>query len=278
MKVINRASTWLIVAIMSIFYACSSGDEEVNPEKELSELYLLSEHSIPNTDLKVRTYTYMEDLIVGYNKFQFLVEKSGMSEAFTNVEISIKSMMDMGTMMHACPIENPVLGTEFESALGGAAVFVMPSGDMGRWTMTLKVTDKDTDHEGEVTFPVNIKLPDEARLRSFSMGDDKYFVSLVEPFQPQVGINDFVVAVHKKASMTDWPPEQAFEISIEPEMPDMGHGSPNNVDPVHVKDGHYQGKVNFTMDGYWKVNLDLDKDNNKQELSFDITFEHSSTN
>jgi len=44
---------------------------------------------------------------------------------------------------------------------------------------------------------------------------------------------------------------------MEPEMPAMGHGSPNNVNPVAIGNGHYKGKVNFTMTGLWQVNLDF---------------------
>jgi hypothetical protein len=96
---------------------------------------------------------------------------------------------------------------------------------------------------------------------------------LILPDEPVVGVNDFEILVNKKVSMMDWPPDESFLITIEPEMPTMGHGSPNNVNPVHEGMGHYRGKVNFTMTGYWKVNLVFYHDDIEAgETSFDITF------
>ncbi|MDZ7648356.1 MAG: FixH family protein [Cytophagales bacterium] len=40
-------------------------------------------------------------------------------------------------------------------------------------------------------------------------------------------------------------------------MPSMGHGSPNNVNPTHSSKGSYKGKVNFTMTGDWRLNLNI---------------------
>jgi len=55
-------------------------------------------------------------------------------------------------------------------------------------------------------------------------------------------------------------------------MPSMGHGSPNNVNPVLTKNGHYKGKVNFTMTGDWRINLELNKDGKTTKTFFDLLF------
>jgi hypothetical protein len=57
-------------------------------------------------------------------------------------------------------------------------------------------------------------------------------------------------------------------------MPSMGHGSPNNVNPVHTSNGHYLGKVNFTMSGFWRVHLTIKKNGVllSNDQYFDITF------
>lgn len=54
-------------------------------------------------------------------------------------------------------------------------------------------------------------------------------------------------------------------------MPSMGHGSPNNVNPVHIEKGHYRGKVNFTMTGEWQIKLKVFK--NGVLLRDDLMFE-----
>ncbi len=44
-------------------------------------------------------------------------------------------------------------------------------------------------------------------------------------------------------------------------MPAMGHGSPDNVNPVNTSMGHYLGTANFTMGGLWYVNMTIKDDN-----------------
>lgn len=53
----------------------------------------------------------------------------------------------------------------------------------------------------------------------------------------------------------------------------MGHGSPNNVNPTNSGKGHYKGKVNFTMAGDWRINLDIYKNGAVVDTSlyFDVT-------
>lgn len=270
----NIISILLVVVAAGIF-SCAS-DNDTTPANEVEDLTLLSENQIPGTELTMKIYQHEEKLMVGYNRFEILLQKAGMDGEFTNATIMFKPMMEMqmemGTMMHACPKEEPVEGTNFENSFAGTVTFVMPSGDMGSWTLGVEVSDDDTGDSGEVMIPVSVETPEESRVASFPMGDVSYFVTMVEPNDPEVGANTFEVMVNKRESMMSWPAVDMFQISMEPEMPDMGHGSPNNVDPVYTTNGHYVGKVNFTMDGYWKINLKLESGDFAQQLSFDVTF------
>ena len=72
--------------------------------------------------------------------------------------------------------------------------------------------------------------------------------------------------------MMTFPAEDNFSITMTPEMPSMGHGSPNNVNPVLTKNGHYKGKVNFTMTGDWRINLVLNKEGKSTTTFFDLLF------
>ncbi|MCK4749963.1 MAG: FixH family protein, partial [Bacteroidales bacterium] len=58
------------------------------------------------------------------------------------------------------------------------------------------------------------------------------------------------------------------------EMPSMDHGSPNNENPVHTENGHYVGKLNFTMTGWWRVHITLKKGDDVicDDKYMDITF------
>ena len=54
---------------------------------------------------------------------------------------------------------------------------------------------------------------------------------------------------------------ETFTVDIDPRMPDMGnHTSPNNTPLVKQEDGSYQGTINLTMTGLWRIHLKV-KDN-----------------
>ena len=98
-------------------------------------------------------------------------------------------------------------------------------------------------------------------------------ISLIPPVKWKAGLNDFEITIHKMVSMDDFPTVEDYTVEVEPEMPSMGHGSPNNVNPVHTSNGHYMGKVNFTMSGLWNVKLKLFKNGKlvSEGLLFEIT-------
>lgn len=259
-----------------LFYALilsssCTNTESINPDKLLAEASLLNSQVVEELGIDLEVYTY-QDLYVGYNKIELVLKERNTGSIFRDAEIAFKPIMDMGTMKHASPVENPVFSREIDDVYSGAVVFVMPSGDMGTWTLDILIKNNLTTAEATVNVPIDIKMPVETRMKSFLAGSEKYFVSLVQPADPGVGINDFEIVIHKKMSMMDWPFESGFSLLIEPEMPTMGHGSPNNVHPVHNTIGHYMGAVNFTMDGYWKVNLTLQMNDHVESMSFDITF------
>jgi hypothetical protein len=76
------------------------------------------------------------------------------------------------------------------------------------------------------------------------------------------------------ASMMSFPPSTDLTVEITPEMPSMGHGSPNNVNPVHTQNGHYVGTANFTMTGDWRIHLTIKEGNRliTDKAYFDILF------
>jgi hypothetical protein len=79
----------------------------------------------------------------------------------------------------------------------------------------------------------------------------------MKPFDAKVGMNDIEVFVHTEESMMSYPAVENITLVMTPDMPSMGHGSPNNENPVHKGNGMYQGKVNFTMGGEWRVMFDV---------------------
>ncbi len=257
---------------------CKKDDDTTEPTTPdpFEKYTYIGEADANGSGLKVKIYAN-EKLFVGYNHILVAVYDSATGEQFTEAEIDFMPMMDMGSMKHSCPHEDP--GTSMDDATKaykGTVVFIMPS-TAGTWYFDMMVMNKQTGKSGKATLTVDVVEKDESKLISFISKTDsaKLFVALVEPMNPEVGFNDFILAIYKKQTMMDFPPVDGLVIESEPWMPSMNHGSPNNEHPVSQGNGYYNGVVNFTMTGYWQVKLEFKDANGNlvmDKQAFDITF------
>lgn len=258
------------------FTSCEKDDDTTKQPTSNNPLHsyvLAGEKTTNNADVKLY---FGEHAFVGYNTVAIELFEAGTQNAIENATVSFLPMMDMGTMKHSTPFTNPAFDVDMDAYMG-SSTFIMPGGAMGSWTFDVII-----DHNGNIdtaTFDIDVVEKAEAKLISFVSAADsttKLFVALKEPSAPEIGLNNFEVMVYKRETMMSFPAVTDLTIKVEPEMPTMGHGSPNNENPVHVADGLYHGKVNFTMSGYWKVNMSItDNDGNtvKDNAYFDITFQ-----
>lgn len=277
MKILKN-SAWLILALAMGMSACEKDDTtSPNPPSEdpLKDYTLIGEQNFHHDGLTAKLYM-MEDPFVGYNRVAVQILETGTDRVQgENVDITFRPMMDMGMMMHTTPVENPSYNAEMDAHMG-SATFIMPS-TAGNWSFEV-IGGPDGATPDTARFDITVMAKDEARLYSFVSAADSvssYFVALKEPMAPEMGLNDFQLMIYKRESMMSFPPATDLKVEIEPEMPSMGHGSPNNENPIHVEDGLYSGKVNFTMTGYWKVNVKIMNGNDAvldDDGSFDITF------
>jgi hypothetical protein len=255
MKTIIKFSFLLLFISTFLFNACTKEENEtVDPTASLVKL---TEGYAPGAATMVQVYTESSTLHTGYTRFFLQLRDSASGSPLNQAKVMLMPMMDMGTMKHSAPVENPASDKAVDGLFSGAAVFIMSSMG-GTWTMTFTVQRPETGKQGSYTIPVTVTDPAKATVKSFTALDDgqKYFIALIEPSQPKIGINDFEIGVYRKATMMSFPADSTMGFTIEPEMPTMGHGSPNNVNPTHARNGHYSGKVNFTMTGFWRVHLD----------------------
>lgn len=230
------------------------------------------------------TYTVQmfapENLFVGYNRLFFKVQQANGGQTVSQASLKFLPLMDMVTFSHACPVENPQSTVNADGYFEGAVLFSMPGTDS--WTLDVAVDAggiKDTAHfalhEVAATSPVRkIVAIDSLDNGSGGWIITKYPISLVLPDSWKVGNNKFEITVHKMASMMSFPSVTDLTIEITPEMPSMGHGSPNNVNPVHTENGHYVGSVNYTMTGDWRIHLSIKKGDRliTNRMYFDILF------
>ena len=244
-----------IILISTILPSCSKED---TPETDpTAGLVKQAEGFAAGAATKVVIYTTASAITSGYNKFYIALYDSVSGSRVEDAHIRLTPMMDMGSMQHSAPYENPESETAVNHLYPCSVVFIMSSMG-GSWTVDVDVHNHISGKEGSLTVPFTVMEPTYSKMKSFTSAHDgaKYFISLIEPAKPKVGINDMEIAIYKKVSMMSFPADSSLSVVLTPEMPTMGHGSPNNVNPAHTGKGHYKGKVNFTMTGLWKLNLD----------------------
>lgn len=182
-----------------------------------------------------------------------------------DIDFNVNIIMDMGEMTHSSPNYEIVKeGDYFRKDL----VFIMPSNDSQKWIMTVTLMN-DESLTNSYTFDVQ----QSERLQTFMYNEQMHFVSLTNLNSPIVGMNDIGISLHKRESMMSWPNVDNVNLEIEPWMPGMDHGSPNNVNPVFIEKGLYSGKVNFTMTGEWTVTVSIIENGNQiGQVVFPIVF------
>lgn len=250
----NIFSAMLLLAAATFFFSSCKKDKNTTPQPQPApQYYALGEAY--NNGLRIALFSDAT-LQTGYERLYVALFDSASGNRISEAAVALTPVMDMGTMVHSAPVENPASTNAVNQYFPGAAVFTMP-GNSEEWSV--QVTVLRDGNTSMVSIPVSVVASSPARVKSFVSGADgaSYFVALLQPRNPIVGINDLELAVFKKESMMSFPADSSMSIAVEPEMPSMGHGSPNNVNPTHAGSGHYKGKVNFTMTGSWRLNLDF---------------------
>jgi hypothetical protein len=244
----------IITGILFITAACSvmNNDDLIQPP----DLYKLGEFT--DNGLTVEAWAD-QPLAVGYNNLYFEVHEDGVR--FERAHIYLTTMMHMEAHSHASPFDEPGHHRDEMHHLYKAwAIFTMPSGMMGSWE--LQITVHDEEHSGfEAAGIIEVDVEESNRVKTFMTEDEsRYVLTLVEPADPETGLNDLKVALHKRESMRNFPPVLNAGFEFEPWMPSMDHGSGNNVAPVHDNNGFYSGQVNFNMTGDWELRFNITLD------------------
>jgi hypothetical protein len=231
--------------------SCNVNDSS-DPELEL----------IPVESVTVDGYTVSLEsdnaVETGANTLYWKVERDG--DLITPQSITINPMMDMGNMMHSTPYEQPETAEEDDRYFSNMAVFIMPSGSMGSWTIDFEINLPNND---VLTGTMPVEVGSSWRLTSVRDVDDSvYFITWLKPRTPVTGANDLQFMVHTRESMMSFPPAENVEMEIYPYM-DMGGGSGHSTDftpPVATETGHFEGDINYSMSGTWTTSVTLTVD------------------
>lgn len=253
-----------IIAFVLLFVAsCSSSDN--------SDILLDLQ---PVNSVTVDGYTIIlesdKDLETGYNTLFWKVQKDGKSvdiESFT-----VNPMMDMMTMQHSTPVEQPVANPIDSDYFYNMAVFIMPSGEMGSWSISFEIITKSDDIISGI---VPVTVASSWRLTSVRNDNGKvYFITWMTPEDPVMGNNELRFLVHMRESMMNFPAVSNVELEVYPYM-DMGGGQGHSTDfnaPIAKGNGMYEGSINYSMSGVWTTSVQLIADNDTLPKA---TFEYS---
>lgn len=277
------------IAMTLLMTSCNSNDDEVSihvggitisddadccSAEEALAVYNFLQTLKPNRDVSVtvsgaydvQLYTHTGSLHVGYNDLYFVVTKKASGNYIKFLDITratpLMTMPKMSNMQHSTPVSSDFAADDINlpAVKHGWVSFLMPTSDSGSWTLSFEVEVLKKSGSFEA-IPVTVEaLPEgQSWLKSFKVGSDTYYLSLVNPYDWQTGTNDIRAYVSKKSEQATVPYAQAtetFTIDIDPRMPDMGnHTSPNNTPLLKQKDGSYQGSINLTMTGLWRIHL-----------------------
>jgi len=252
------------------FSSCKD-DEPVDPNQTDTVTYVTTV-DVDSTDISIGLEAKDGPIHTGYNDLVLHFFNTETKEAISTREIMIKPMMKMTEMTHSSPIEEHNRSADAGS-LAFNPVFIMPSTEMGTWTLKIAFEDQE-GHSYNVVIPIDVVENSPPLLkRTLDTNSVPYFISILNTDEFKVGQNEIEFTIHRRQDMMNFPAEEVMSLSIKPWMPTMGHGSPNNVNPVHVENGHYRGTVNFTMTGLWEIEVLLTKEGT--EFSAPVVFEHT---
>ncbi|MBT3342301.1 MAG: hypothetical protein HN712_10965 [Gemmatimonadetes bacterium] len=247
----------VIAGLLTVMISGCSDDDNPASSQDLDGegIELVALGSLDAAGVRV-TLHGPEMLTSGYTPFEVELTDASTGVAIEYAQVKLMPMMHMqmddGMMSHSAPTEPPeTMEADEDGCFENPVVLTMP----GSWELQVMFSEAD-GKQGSVTFDLEVEAGD--RLLRLT-GDDgsPYFIALVEPYEMTVGRLDMELAIFTKETMMSFPAVTDLQIGMEPTMPSMGHGSPGNEDPLHEGDGHYEGEVNFTMTGEWRIDLTL---------------------
>ncbi|MCO6496558.1 MAG: FixH family protein [Chitinophagaceae bacterium] len=236
-----------LIGLSLIFASC--GKTKFEPENPTQNLHKLGQGLLSTGDT-VALFSE-EALINGYQKI--FIQLPATYGSSSNIKIS--SLMDMGTMKHSSPSVPPIYNNQ--SGLFEAAVVFTMSSNAGSWQLFVTVGSET------LTIPVTVAESPTKIVGTYTSTDNERYVIALYPTKGfKVGLNDIYLLISKRESMMNFPTVDGLKVEMTPEMVSMGHGSPNNIDPVSIGGGVYKGKANFTMTGDWRLNLKISSEGN----------------
>lgn len=157
------------------------------------------------------------------------------------------------TPPHACPANPLPAEADSDALFEGLLIPQMPSENQQNWKVQLDFTPLGGSAL-KFEFP-DLEVATQPLVKTVKGADGKtYVVALRLAAKAKLGKNPLTISVHRASedeltytAVTD------ATVKLTTLMVSMGHGSNGNVNPVHKKDGLYDGTASFSMPGDWRI-------------------------
>lgn len=188
------------------------------------------------------------NFVYGYNElgFKYYLDNVEQNQGF--VKFKPTMYHGIGGPSHSIPVPEK---NHYDPASGfftGYAIFIMYD-TAAFWAADFNFND--SYNIDSVVFPLMYSSRTKIAAWDNVVTQKTYFLTMLSPVAPVVGLNDAVFMFHHTEDMTNYEEINNAEMFIRPWMESMGHGSSNNVDPVYISPAKYKGVVNFNMPGEW---------------------------
>lgn len=157
------------------------------------------------------------------------------------------------TPPHACPANPLSAEADSDALFEGLLIPQMPSDGQQPWKVQLDFAPLGGS---ALKFEfADLQVATQPLVKTVKGADGKtYVVALRLGAKAKLGKNPLTISVHRAsadelsfAAVTD------ATVKLTTLMISMGHGSNGNINPVHKKDGLYDGTAAFSMPGDWRI-------------------------
>jgi hypothetical protein len=236
----------LLVAGVSILAGCTTAETAA----PAAQLQVVAQGQTASTTV---TLLAAAPLRVGWQTVHYRVSQDG--KPVTQAALQQQLRMQMAAHGHACPLADPATAANAEGHFVAALGPQMASGDAMVWSLAVDVTPVGgTAARVELGTVAVAAAPWMKSLLAAGTQDERYVIGLDLGRTPGLGKQAYALTLHRASGdlMTYVPVDDATW-TIDLTMPSMGHGSAGNTAPIAQGGGRYQGALNLTMPGDWRL-------------------------
>lgn len=239
----------LLIFCTIVFVSCNKENPTapVNPVNSYSKVL-----TVDSAIYKIEMYNNNSSILyVGYNEIGFKVFVDGIEKKTGFLKYTPIMFHTVGHG-HSTPVQNSFLYDDSKGMFTGYVCYSMLSDSLfAFWFADFNYNDEFLIKKKQ--FNVVQGIGNQMSIWLDGNTNILYYLTLISPKDPKVGLNDFKIILHQTTDNTIYTEVSNAQMFIRPWMPSHGHSSSSNINPAFTSYGKYEGKANLTMPGQWYV-------------------------